>query len=73
MKALILLLALSSPVSALELDPELRGPDPVCKPTVVALTVERACHDHLNCAPGSRCIGDVDCPVGQRCVGGDCR
>lgn len=84
MKALFFLVALSSPALALELDPEIRGPDPVCKPAVVALTVEQACHDDMNCAPGSKCLGgrcvvggqclgDVDCTVGMRCVSGSCR
>lgn len=82
MTFLTLIFALSS--FALELDPELRFPEPVCKPATVALTVEQACHDDVNCAPGSKCIGgrcvvggqclsDVDCPVGLRCVGGSCK
>ena len=52
MKALFFLLPLSSPALALELDPEIRGPDPVCKASMVALTVEQACHDDMNCAHG---------------------
>ena len=66
------------------LDPIFTAPDPVCKPVTVALTVEQACHDDVNCPPGShciggrcvvrgRCLGDVECPVGQRCVSGVCR
>lgn len=66
------------------LDPVFTPPEPVCKMALVSLRVERACHDDVNCPPGShcingryvvggRCLGHVDCPVGQRCVSGVCK